>query len=127
MKILLCTLLLNLSVFDGYCQDIELTSGQWEFYVLDTILEPFPSESLYSTIKFKRGGSYVERKVYGNSSSKFKGKWEFSGSTIILDRNDEKNSRTLPKSIKISIIDENNFYSPQPDVRTVYWLFRRVK
>ena len=122
---LLIFLLLGTAV-NAQSENLELSKGKWNFYVLDSVSTPYPSNQLYSTITFKRSGRYIETRDRNGKKEKSKGVWKLTGSTLTLDRDDGKNYEVKPKAIHLTIIDQNTFYSPQPDVKTVYWLFTRI-
>jgi hypothetical protein len=109
-------------------EHLHLDKGKWSFYVLlDSISNPYPNDQLYSTIKFKRSGRYIESRERNGQKEKSKGGWKLTGATLTMDQDDGKNYEVKPKAIHLTIVDQDTFYSPQPDVKTVYWLFTRTE
>lgn len=134
MKKLLALIVLILMTVYGYSQEpiLELSGKTWTFCVVDSLIEPYECVEQVSAFKFKKSGQYVEKMeegfiLYGKTITKRTGTWRLNGTTLELDPDDLKMMVFHPRSIELVVIDENTFYSVQPDVRTVYWLYRRTK
>jgi hypothetical protein len=110
-------------------ETLNLTKGKWEFHVHDTILEPFTSGDFQGTYKFKKSGKLVVKDIsfisYGKEYKIQHGIWSLKGEVLTIDMDDFQNSNPFPKSIKITAINTETFYSPQQDYKTFYWIFKR--
>ena len=108
---------------------LKLTQKKWKFCVCDTFLEPYHCDSSFMTYKFKKSGSYVITGIsyvlYGKTYKKRKGTWDLNGKILTFDRKVMENLKSPPKSIEIIQLEENVFYSAQPDVKIFYWMFIR--
>ena len=110
-------------------ENLKLTKGKWEFHVHDTILEQFTGGDFQGTYKFKKSGKLLVKDIsfvsYGKEYKIQRGIWSLKGDELTIDMNDFKNSLSLPKSLKITVINSETFYSPQKDYKTFYWIFKR--
>lgn len=108
---------------------LKLTEKKWKFCVCDTFLEPYLCDSSFTTYKFKKSGIYVITGIsfvlYGKTYKKIKGTWDLNGNILTFDRKVMENLKSPPKSIEIIQLEENVFYSPQPDIKIFYWMFIR--
>ena len=108
---------------------LKLTEKKWKFCVCDTFLEPYLCDSSFTTYKFKKSGTFVLTGIsfvlYGKTYKKIKGTWDLNWNILTFDRKDIKNLKSFPKSIEIIQLEENVFYSPQPDFKIFYWMFIR--
>lgn len=118
----------------GYGQKsgLKLSGKTWAFCVVDSLVEPYTCTEVMSTFRFKKSGRYVEKLgngfvLYGKRITERPGTWKLKGTTLEIDPDDLEKLSFRPKSIELVIIDENTFYSPQPDAKVVYWLYKRIK
>lgn len=131
MKIIICFIFLSFQISEHFCQevDINLTKGKWKFCVMDTLIEPYKCQGKVTTYKFKKSGKYeqtgLSMVVNGKAISKLKGEWSLKGSSLEIRTYSVGNISINAKKIEIKQLDKNKFYSPQPDWKTVYWLFIR--
>lgn len=131
---LLVILFLSVISSASYAQSksLDLTKGEWSFCVVDTVLSPYECNEAKETIfKFKRNGRYIQKGIsiiyFGKKINKRKGAWTMEGTTLQLDNIDGEKVGLGSWTVEIQMINEDLFYSPQKDYKTVYWLFRRKK
>ncbi len=110
-------------------EDLQLTKGKWKFHVNDTLLEPFVNGDFLGTYHFKRSGKLIKTDVsfiINNVTYRtHKGKWELNGNVLTIKMDDIECVKYYPKSITITVLKANVFYSPQQDYKTFYWVFER--
>lgn len=134
MKVFIGTLLTLFSVVNGFCQtsDLELTKGKWHFCTTqeDSVSE-FSCDEGQSTFKFKRSGKCIQTGLsityFGKKIDKLKGRWELNGSVLTITSVKSGDLKIHEKTMTITLINEDFFYTPQKDWKTVYWLFKRIK
>lgn len=109
--------------------NLQLSKGKWNFCVLDTVLTDSQCEDPMFTYKFKRSGKFVisgfEMFLNGKTIRQQSGRWELNGKSLKLTFDPLSGGNSVEKPMEITILDQNTFYSPQPDARIVYWLFKR--
>ena len=64
--------------------------------------------------------------IYGKKINKRSGVWTMEGTTLKVDNPKGEISGLGSWTIEIHRINDDQFYSPQKDYKTVYWLFRRM-
>lgn len=111
-------------------KELKITKGKWHFCVVDTLVQPYVCNATQqTTYKFRSSGKYVEKGVdmilFGKTIHKIKGSWKLNGNQLEIRADEVKTVMFGPKVLELFIQDQNTFYSPQQDWKTVYWLFQR--
>jgi hypothetical protein len=110
--------------------EFNLTKGQWNFTVSDSINENGEHRYYQGKYKFKKSGKFKVKKIsfiyYGKTYNKAKGTWSLQGNTLNIDREDFAKLKSHPIIFEIIIVSPNKFYSPQLDgPNTFYWIFEK--
>lgn len=107
-----------------------LTKGQWNFIVSDSIYENGEFSNFQGKYKFKKSGKFKVKNIsfiyYGKEYNKAKGTWSLQGNTLTIDQEDFEMMKSHPIVFEITIISPNKFYSPHLDgPNTFYWIFEK--